>query len=157
MALHFLRGARQKRFDRFWHTCPQSVSAGSKLSSHLCSGGRLLMAHSRRAASSSRPIQRSFWMRRAQSRGNGCAWLAISSVAKITGSSFDFLRHLRCRLYFTRRFIPNDRAGLGQPVDDVGPSLAQNPLAHEQAKMTAVRRQLADIMGRRAYQPLNRE
>lgn len=89
------------------------------------------MAHSRRAASSSRPIQRSFWMRRAQSRGNGRAWLAISSAAKITGSSFDFLRHLRCRLYFTRRLIPSDRAGFDEPVDDAGPHLAQDPLAHE--------------------------
>jgi hypothetical protein len=34
-----------------------------------------------------KPIQRSFWIKRAQSRGNGCAWLAISSAANITVSS----------------------------------------------------------------------
>jgi hypothetical protein len=62
----------------------QSVSAGSKSNSHLCSNGGVLTANSRRAAP--RPIHRSFWMRRARSRGNGCAWRVISSDLKLTGN-----------------------------------------------------------------------
>ena len=68
----------------------QSVSAGSELNSHLCSRGRLLTASSRRASSSSRPIHRSFWIRRAQSRGNGCAWRVISFDRKSTRPSLAF-------------------------------------------------------------------
>src|SRR5262249_21512672 len=50
------------------------------------SGGNWLIADSRRVASSSKPIQRSFWTSRPQSAGNGC-------TSRISGACcFIFIR-----------------------------------------------------------------
>jgi hypothetical protein len=62
----------------------------------------------------------------------------------------------RSRLNSIRLFAV-DRRGLDQPVHDLRPHLAQNPIAHEQAKMTAVGGNLANMPGRRADQPFNGE
>jgi hypothetical protein len=52
---------------------------------------------------------------------------------------------------------PERSLGADQPVDDIRPNLAQNPLAHEQAEMAAVGGQLAEVTRRRTNQTLNSE
>jgi hypothetical protein len=41
-------------------------------------------------------------------------------------------------LYFARWFVPSDRAGLDEPVDDVGPHLAQNPFMSASGKKATI-------------------